>query len=253
MINLNDPYFRIEIDLNSSSANAPKGIWSAQHTCVTEGFSLDDKPPTNSADAVIRHELKRKHWSVLNYGYVALHIGGFPHDAAMQLVRHQNSHFDVEEPTQIFPGVFPLCQSMRYTGDRMIAAAKLQIPIESVFYCQPVGTYQTRTGTYEVTEYDRAQYFEAAHVSTVKYALLVESGKPEEYARRVLSSGYRQNFTMAGTVRAIFHALDQRTLADTQIEAQALAWMALGKLKEWQPEFFEWYEQNRASKNLLAP
>jgi flavin-dependent thymidylate synthase len=253
MIQINDSYFRVEIDLNSSSANAAKGIWSAQHTCVTEGFSLDDKPPVSSADAVIRHELKRKHWSVLNYGYVALHIGGFPHDCVMQWVRHQNSQFDVEVPTQIFPGVFPLCQSMRYTGDRMIAAAKYEIPIESVFYCQPVGVYATRSGTYEVTDGDRAQYFEAAHASTVKYALLVESGKPEEYARRVLSSGYRQNFTMAGTIRAILHALDQRTLSDTQIEAQVLAWMVLGKLKEWQPEFFEWYEQNRAGKNLLAP
>jgi thymidylate synthase (FAD) len=250
---ITDPYFHVEIDYNSTSANAAAGIWYAQHTCVTEGFSLDDPLPKEPADSIIRHELKVKHWSVLNYGFVVLHFGGFPHDCVMQWVRHQGSQFDVEEPTQTYPGVFPLCQSMRYTGDRIIACAKGQIPVESIFYCQPVGEYKTRTGTYQVTEIDRMKYLEAAHTSASRYTDLIEAGKPEEMARRSLLSGYRQNFTMGGTLRSILHALDQRTLADSQGEAQTLAWMAIDKLKGWQPEFMDWYVQNRAGKNMLAP
>jgi thymidylate synthase ThyX len=250
---IKDPYFRVEIDYNASSANAAAGIWHGQHVTVAEGFSLDDPLPANPAEAVIRHQLKVKHWSVLNYGFVVLHFGGFPHDCAMQWVRHQDSHFDVENPGQEYPGVFPLCQSMRYTGDRIIAAAEGKISIESVFYTQPAGIYKTRTGSYQVTQQDRLRYFEKAHDSACDYAKHISFEKPEEYARRSLLSGYRQNFTMAGRIKAILHALDQRTLTDSQGEAQTLAWMALEKLKEWQPEFLEFYEKTRAGKNLLAP
>ena len=250
---IEDPYFRVEIDLNASSANAAAGIWHGQHVTVAEGFALDDPLPANPAEAVIRHQLKVRHWSVLNYGFVVLHFGGFPHDCTMQWVRHQDSHFDVEDPGQEYPGVFPLCQSMRYTGDRFIEVVNGNVDVESVFYCQPVGVYKTRTGSYEVTEKDRQKFFMDARISCERYALLIAEGKPEEFARRSLPSGYRQNFTMGGRIKAILHALDQRTLTDSQGEAQTLAWMALDKLKVWQPEFFEWYENNRAGKNLLAP
>jgi thymidylate synthase (FAD) len=236
---IKDPYFRVEIDHNASSANAAAGIWHGQHVTVAEGFSLDDPLPSNPADAVIRHQLKVKHWSVLGGAFVSIHFGGFPHDTVMQLVRHQDSK--------------PLVQSMRYTGDRIIAVANGHISVEEVFYCQPVGTYATRTGSYEVTEKDRQEYFYSAEASCNRYDQLVQSGKPEEFARRSLLSGYRQNFVMAGTIQAVYHWLDQRTLADSQGEAQTLAYMALHKLKEWQPEFFEFYEKTRAGRNLLAP
>jgi len=236
---IEDPYFRIEIDLNASSANAAAGLWHGQHVTVAEGFALDDPLPANPAEAVIRHQLKVKHWSVLGGGFVSLHFGGFPHDTVMQLVRHQDSK--------------PLVQSMRYTGDRILQIAMGNANVESTFYCQPVGTYSTRTGSYQVTEKDRQRYFLDAEISCERYAALIADGKPEEFARRSLLSGYRQNFVMAGTIQAVYHWLDQRTLTDSQGEAQTLAWMALDKLKAWQPEFFEWYENNRAGKNLLAP
>lgn len=255
MINLDniDPLFKVEIDFNSSSAAPDIGIWHAQHTCVAEGFSLEDKPPSNPALSVIKNQLKVKHWSVLNFGFVVLHFSGFPHDTAMQWVRHQDSHFDIDEVTNNYSDVTPLCQSMRYTGDRMIAASKGEIDIEQVFYFQPVGEYKTRTGSYYITQEERSRYFSYALDSAKEYALLVKNGKPEEVARRCLYSGYRQNFTMAGTLRAIMHALDQRTLADAQYESQVLAQMVVEKLKKWQPEFFTFYEETRAGKNLLAP
>jgi thymidylate synthase (FAD) len=236
---IKDSLFRVEIDYNASSANAAAGIWHGQHVTVSEGFSLDDPLPANPADAVIRHQLKVKHWSVLGGGFVSLHFGGFPHDTVMQLVRHQGSK--------------PLVQSMRYTGDRIIAVANGNISVEEVFYCQPVGIYATRTGSYQVTEQDRQEYFYLAEASCNCYKQLIQGGKPEEFARRSLLSGYRQNFVMAGTIQSVYHWLDQRTLSDSQCEAQTLAFMALDKLKKWQPEFFEFYEKTRAGRNLLAP
>jgi thymidylate synthase (FAD) len=220
MITINDPYFRVEIDLNSSSANASKGIWSAQHTCVTEGFSLDDKPPTNSADAVIRHELKRKHWSVLEDGFVSIHFGGFPHSVAMQLVRHQASK--------------PLVQSSRYTGKRFVDVAEGTRQVEEVFYFRKYNqNYRDRSSNhYFYSSADYQDDLNQCYDACVKYAKRIEGGFAEEHARDFIPQNFRQNFKMSGTIRAMFHWLDQRTLADSQLEAQALAWMALGKLKE---------------------
>lgn len=241
---IQDPYFRVNICLDGSSPAPDKSIWKAQHVCVSENYAFDATPPANPADAVIRHQLKVKHWSVLEFGYVVLHFEGFPHDTVMQLVRHQDSK--------------PLVQSMRYTGQRILDIAKMGSDInlayvERLFYFQPAGTYSTRTGTYTITEDQRKAYYFRCWGSCLNYATAIESGIPEEAARRELLSGYRQNFTMAGTLRAVMHWLDQRTLADTQIEAQTLAAMALKELKDWSPEFFEWYEENRAGKNMLAP
>lgn len=236
---IKDPFFQIQIDRNASSYAPDKGIWNAQHVCVSEDFALDAKMPANPADAVIRHELKRKHWSVLDFGYVVIHFAGFPHDTVMQLVRHQDSK--------------PLVQSMRYTGQRVLDVVNGTRDVREVFYHQPVGSYPTRTGRYEIALSDIRSYYEFARESCVRYHTQVRNGIPEEVARRSLVSGYRQNFVMAGSIRAVFHWLDQRTLADSQLEAQTLAWMALAELKIWQPEFFKFYEQERAGKNLLAP
>jgi thymidylate synthase (FAD) len=238
-VEIEDPYFRVEIDFDGSSSAPDKSIWRGQHTCVSEGFTFDDKIPVCPSDAIINNQLKVKHWSVLEFGYVVLHFSGFPHDCVMQLVRHQDSK--------------PLVQSMRYTGSRIIEAAKDRTLVEKVFYAPPVGKYFTREGFYEYTEQQRGIYLEDCWQSALRYASFVEAGHPEELARRSLLSGYRQNFSMAGTIRAVFHWLDQRTLTDSQGEAQTLAWMTLEKLKQWQPGLFEYYEKTRAGKNLLAP
>jgi thymidylate synthase (FAD) len=236
---INDPYFDVQIDKNGSSPAPLKAIWNGQHACVTEGFSLDDEPPIDLGSAIINNQLKVKHWSVLDYGFVILHFKGFPHDTVMQLVRHQDSK--------------PLVQSMRYTGERMIEASNDKTLIPSLFYAQPEGIYYTRTGKYEVTKIQRLEYFEDCWKSTIRYANLINQGLPEEAARRYLLAGSRQNFTMAGTVRAVFHWLDQRTLADSQIESQTLAKMSLNVLCKWCPELFNYYVETRSGKNLLAP
>jgi thymidylate synthase (FAD) len=241
---IKDPYFRVEIDLNASSPNPAHAIWSAQHSCVCEGFALDSPIPEDPAAAIIKHQFKPRHWGVLGAAFIKMDFGGFPHDTVMQLVRHQDSK--------------PLVQSMRYTGKRMLEAVDLKGEeafemMEKLFYCQPAGEYTTRTGKYIITENQRRSYLVRCHKSCQDYAQAIEFGHPEESARRELKSGYRQNFEMSGTVQAFFHWLDQRTLADSQIEAQTLAWMALEKLEAWEPGLFGWYRTNRAGKNSLSP
>jgi thymidylate synthase (FAD) len=235
-----DPYFRATIDKNASSPAPAAGIWTAQHVCVSDQFAPDSAIPAGAADAIIKHQLGIKHFSVLEFGFVVLHFGGFPHDTAMQLVRHQDSK--------------PLCQSFRYTGgDRMRRCGNGEIDVEELFYAPPVGEYATRDGQYSISESDRREYLSEYLLSAKAYSRALSKGHPEELARGLLAARYRQNFTMAGSIRAVMHWLDQRTLADSQLEAQALAWMALEQLKHWSPELFEWYEKNRAGRNLLAP
>ena len=242
---IKDPHFKVDIDLDGSSPRPDCAIWRGQHACVSEEYAFDAIVPKNPAKAIIDHQLRVKHWSVLEFGFVVLHFNGFPHDTVMQLVRHQDSK--------------PLVQSMRYTGKRIqdvcdMGGDKAFETLEKLFYCKPVGIYAARSGgTYAVTPEQRQQYLYGCWQSCMDYDRVIRLGWPEEDARRELKSGYRQGFTMAGSIRAMFHMLDQRTLSDTQIEARTLAWMALEKLKEWSPELFQWYELNRAGKNQLAP
>lgn len=236
---ISDPYFKVSIDLNASSPRPAHGIWTAQHTCVSDSFAPDDPIPTDPSQAIIDNQLRVKHWSVLKFAFVVLHFRGFPHDTVMQLARHQGSS--------------PLVQSMRYTGDKMRRCGNGEYDTEELFYVQPAGTYATRSGTYEFTESDRREYLSECQLSAQAYSRAISKRHPEEVARRLLAAGYRQNFAMAGTIQSVFHWLDQRTLADSQLEARTLAAMALDELERWEPGLFEWYRSNRAGKNLLAP
>lgn len=236
---IDDPYFQVKIDLNGSSFKPANSIWTAQHVCISEDFAPDDPIPDRAAKAVINNQLKVKHWSVLEFGFVVLHFRGFPHDTVAQFVRHHEIKF--------------LVQSMRYTGRRMVECGNGDIDPEQVFYVMPSGTYPTRNGTWTLTESDRQEILTEYRLSAVAYQAAISKGQPEEAARRLLAAGYRQNFTMAGTIRSIFHMLDQRTLADSQIEAQTLAYLALDELEKWEPGLFQWYKKERAGRNMLAP
>jgi thymidylate synthase (FAD) len=237
---ITDPHFKVYLDPNGSSPSPSKSIWTAQHVCYADGFAPDDNIPEDPAQAIIKHQLKVKHWSVLEFGYAVLHYKGFPHSTVMQLVRHQDSS--------------PLCQSGRYTGKRFIGVANETLDVREVFYFRPLGEYTDRQGNrYEYTAANLLFDLSACRAACKEYSNRINSGWAEEHARDILPQNFRQNFTMAGTIRAIFHWLDQRTLADSQLEAQTLAAMALKELEQWEPGLFKWYENNRAAKNMLAP
>jgi thymidylate synthase (FAD) len=90
----NDPRLQVRINWDSTSRNIERGIWHGQHECVSETPGLDDTPPAKPGQAIIKHQLTPEHsahYSVLNWGYLALHCYGFPHSTMTQLTRHQDS------------------------------------------------------------------------------------------------------------------------------------------------------------------
>jgi thymidylate synthase (FAD) len=241
---INDPHFRVEIDRNASSENPAAGIWHGQHTCVDEGFSLDSPLPKDPEGAIVRHALKSEHsphFSVLRCGYLVLHCGGFPHSVMCQITRHQDSAF--------------LVQSGRYTGKRFLKVADGEMPVEDVFYFRPLGTYQDRQGhRYEYLAgdlaYDKANCITACKIYAGR---ILMSGWAEEHARDGLPYNFRQNFVIAGDLQAVFHWLDQRSKADSQIEIQSFAAMAIERVIEFVPTIGQWYKDKRYGKARLAP
>jgi thymidylate synthase (FAD) len=235
-----DPHFKATLDKSASSPSPSDAVWNFQHVTVAEQLFEAYDLPDNPAEAVIRHQLGPKHFSVLESAYAVLYFEGFPHSTAMQWVRHQDMK--------------PLVQSGRYTGQRFRKVASHELTVDEVFYFRPLGVYADRQGhKYEYTGPDRAEDEADCIKACQKYDRRIEEGFSEEHARDVIPQNFRQNFAMAGTIRGWMHVLDQRTLADSQIEAQTAAWMALDALKSWEPTFFSWYEEKRAGKNLLAP
>ena len=236
---IKDRRFKVVIDHNASSPQPAKGIWSAQHCTVTDDFAPDKAPPLNCSKAIIHHQLSVGHYSVLDFAFVKLDFSGFPHDCAMQMRVHQGKQS-------------MLCQSMRYTGAKMAKCGVGEIDVEELFYAMPAGKYGSRDGTWEYTDRDRRTYLTNCQFSAANYAKTINAGIPEETARRCLAAGYRQNFTMAGTIRSMWHMLSQRTLADSQIECQTAAYLALDVLEQWEPGLFNYYRANHAGKNQLA-
>lgn len=237
----NEPRFKVRLCPHGTSRDIEKGIWQGQHICVAEGFTLADSPPSNPGDAVVRHQLKVEHYSVLNFGFVVLHCQGFPHSTMTQISRHRDQAI--------------LVQSGRYTGQRFIDVAEGESDVESAFFFRPVGMYQDRQGKrYEYTAEDLAGDRVWCKQGCDRYAAKIAAGHSEEHARSSsISYEFRQNFSIAGTVEAMFHWLDQRSKKDSQIEIQALARLAMNELHTACPTLAQWYEENRYGRARLAP
>lgn len=237
----NDSRLRVELCPHGTSKSVENGIWYGQHTCVSEGFTLDDPLPSDPGGAIIRNQLKVEHYSVANFGFVVLHCSGFPHSTMTQITRHRDSAF--------------LVQSGRYTGQRFVDIAEQKIPVESGFYFRPVGEYQDRQGKrYEYTEGQLFDDQNWAFGGCCQYLCKIEAGWAEEHARAYsIPYEFRQNFSIAGTLEAVFHWLDQRSKKDSQLEIQALALLSINELKKACPSLANWYEETRYGKARLAP
>lgn len=219
-----DPRFKVSIDENSKQKDPAMAIWAAAHTCVDGGGSTTTYP-ADAVQSVINNCLKFGHWSVLEHASIKLNFLGFPHDCSMQFRTHQK--------------MATLVQSLRYSDELFTKCAGGEIDVDELFYFDSSG---------EQLKADR----ESAARSCRDYADAIASGAKKESARRRLVCGYRQSFTMSGTFRQWLHVFDQRLLADTQVEAQTAARMALEELKKYS-EFFVWYEIHRAGRNKLSP
>lgn len=223
---IKDPYFSVAIDNNSRQQNPDLAIWNAMHTCV-DGGSSDVSTCLDPVDAVIRHALKFGHWDVLHHASIKVDFKGFPHDTAMQMRTHRQ--------------ISCLVQSLRYSDERFSLCADGDVDPQELFYFPPNNDKRA-----ESLDYGKARR------SCLDYVKAIERGAKKEDARRYLTAGYRQNFTISATFCQWFHVFDRRLLADTQLEAQTACWMALDCLRSYS-QLFEYYRSTRASKNMLAP
>ena len=239
----NDPRLKVEINWDSTSRCIERGVWYGQHECVSESAGLDDPSPVNPGQAIIKHQLTPEHsahYSVLNFGFIAMHCYGFPHSTMTQITRHRDSAF--------------LVQSGRYTGQRFVDVADGTKEVHQAFYFRPTGVYQDRQG--KRYEYHSAEFMSDlmwCESACYRYQEKISQGFSEEHARAMLPYEFRQNFAIAGTVESVFHWLDQRSKKDSQLEIQAIAILGLRCLKKATPNLGQWYEDNRYGKARLAP
>lgn len=245
MINIithpHDPYFMVIRDINGCSPSPALSIWDAQHTCVKEEIGLPKEmiDEHKAAIAIIEHQLKVEHWSVLRFAFVKFKIIGFPHDTIMQMRTHQDSAH--------------LVQSSRYTGDRFIKVAEGSADVEQVFYFPPVGTKHSRDGRHEYTAEMRESDKIEALLACRAYKQRVEQGQAKEDARRKLPQGFRQDYALACDLEALLHWWDQRTKKDAQDVVRILADMTIEACEEWMPEFVDFYVTSRHGKARLSP
>jgi thymidylate synthase (FAD) len=242
-----DPHFKFSLDKDGCSPYAINSIWRAQNVCVNENWPMN-KPeyvPSAPTEAVIKHNLKPKHWSVLRFGYAVIHYSGFPNYAVMQLVRHQDSAH--------------LVQSQRYTGERLLKVnPKFNFnEIESLFYLRKSNKIVSRNGikNIDTKEYGKflADTARFIHFGVIEYQKYKKLKYPEDVIRPLISPAIRQNGVIAGSFQDLFHMLDQRTLADTSLECQAMAKGIFEQLFVLEPELMEFYRRTRYAKAILSP
>jgi thymidylate synthase (FAD) len=240
-----DPLFRVE--RIAATPNPQQCVYAGMHQDYSEGFVVDDRadwPDENRAGAVCVKRLLaggRGHYGPLEHAQIVLNAGWFPHSVMQQARTHRvGVSFDV--------------QSMRYTGERILKAAKKEIDIETVFYLRPVGEYLDRKGgKYTYTEQKRSDDLLYCLESAKRYEVMIRDGAAEEHARGMLPFDYRQHFVVSFSLRAFLHFLDLRAKLDAQEEIRQLCNLMWPHLQSWAPEIASWYEKTRLHRARLAP
>ena len=244
---IQDPFFKV-----TTIAATPcpqQTVWAAMHQdyserCVSDEIEEGKMPDEQRAGEICVKRLlagERGHYGPLEHPQITLSVRGFNHGTMQQARTHRvGVSFDV--------------QSMRYTGDRICRAARGEVPIEEVFYLRPAGYYSDRQGKkYLYTEHQRGKDLILCEEAANRYEQLILGGFAEEHARGILPFDYRQHFVVSFSLRAFLHFLDLRAKLDAQEEIRALCELMLPCLRDWTPEFAEWYEKTRLHKARLAP
>ncbi|MCT7986074.1 FAD-dependent thymidylate synthase [Laspinema sp. A4] len=144
--------------------------------------------------------------------------------------------------------------SNRYTGNRIVDAAKGIRDIEDVFYLRPVGYYTDRQGKrYEYTQQQRDRDLAWCLDAAKRYQVLIEEGTSEEHARGIIPFDVRQHWVVSFNARSLMHLLDLRAKPDAQLECQKLCDLIWPHFQEWVPAIAEWYEKHRLKKGRLSP
>lgn len=238
-----DPLFRV--DFLAATPNPSKVTYAALHQDYSEDFVADERLPSEDkcAEIVVKRLLTGEfHGGPLEHPQITLAIGFFPH-SVMQQARTHRVAVSVD------------CQSMRYTGARIIQVADHERSVEEVFYLRPVGHYADRFGKKyfydELTRHaDKLQCIEAAKEYKKK---VEELGWSEEHARGLIPFDFRQHFVMSFNSRSLMHFLDMRSKADAQQEIRWLCELMMIRFEQWMPAVAAWYKKTRYAKARLAP
>lgn len=220
-----------------------QATYLALHCDYSENFNpFTELTEDKCGDIAVKRLLngKRMHFGPCEHAHMTLAIKA-DHNTMMQLRTHRVGYtFDL--------------QSMRYTGERIIKCARGELPVEDVFYIRPAGKYHDRQGDPYIWSEDDTEECRAIALSSAHdYMRLRERGVSEEHARHYLITTYFQNGIVTGNIRSWMHLLDVRLKADAQLEIRILMEMIAAQLQRWVPEIYEWWNQNRRGKGLLAP
>ena len=237
--------FRVEVI--SQTTNPQQVIYAAMHQDYSENLVYDEREKwpgeTEAGNIIVKRLLAggRGHYGPLEHPQISFNCGYFPHSTVQQIRTHRTGiSFDV--------------QSNRYTGARIVQAARGLKPIEEVFYLRPVGDYSNRQGKhYTYTEEMRHADLEWCLQGAKRYAEMVENGVSEEHARGIIAFDVRQHFMVSLNARSLMHLLDLRYKLDAQLECQKLCEHIFPHFERWMPEIAQWYSENRLKKARLSP
>ena len=264
-----DPHFRVEVI--RAVSNPQQVIYAAMHQDYSEGFVFDelhlDKEvwkksdsgwnPTDCfvtewdgpsekecGDRIVKHLLagNRGHYGCIEHPQIVFNCGWLPHSVMQQMRTHR-------------VGISFDCQSMRYTGKRIIEAAEGSRDIEEVFYLRPIGTYTDRQGKHYEYGTDHREWHKSKCLRAAQdYHMDIQAGLSEEHARGLIPFDVRQHWVMSANARSLMHLLDLRfRKLDAQLEARQLCELIWPHFEAWCPQIAEWYLKNRAGKSRLAP
>lgn len=231
-----------QVALVDQTSQPMKLAYVALHNDYSETFEPEAPFAEDKCGQVVVDRLLaggRGHWGPLEHASLSLLIRA-DHPTIMQLRTHRLASFDV--------------QSMRYTGKRIEEVARLERPVEDVFYCRPPGLYRDRKGAkYDFTEADREEFLAICLSSAIDYLRMRDNGMSEEHARGVLVNSYYQNALVTANLRSWLHILDMRLKADAQLEIRMVMDMVAEHVKDWAPAVYEYWQSHRKGKALLAP
>lgn len=238
---------RFRVEVIAQIPNPQQVIYLAMHQDYDENFVVTERetlPSEGKCGEIIVKRLlagERGHYGPLEHVQIVFNCGYFPHSVMQQARTHRvGMSFD--------------CQSMRYTGQRVIAVAEGKHDIEDVFYLRPVGNYTDRQGKhYTYSPEQRADDLQWCLEAARRYKTDIEAGMAEEHARGKLPFDYRQHFVMSCNLRSFLHFCDLRNKKNAQMEIQKLCELMWPHVKAWTPAIAQWYEETRLGKARLAP
>ncbi len=238
---------RFRVELIVKTPNPQQVIYAAMHQDYSEGFVYDEKdewPSEEKCGEIIVKRLlsgDRGHYGCLEHVGIVFNCGLFPHSVMQQIRTHR-------------VGISMDVQSGRYSGKRIVEAAKGLKDIEEVFYLRPVDYYTDRQGkTYLYSPEQRKQDLAWCLEAAKRYQALIEQGYSEEHARGIIPFDIRQNFIISLNARSFMHILDLRSKPNAQLECQEFCQLIWPHFREWVPAIAAWYKKNRLGKGRLAP